>query len=157
MDDIHVVAAILTLAFQKAIELDPDYSGAHFDLAVNFRLAGMCKESVAEHVKVLQLIGHAEEADAVQQGYAQEGCRGATERDLAVLRKRSEKEYVEPGDVAFDYLQLGDKDHAIEWLEKAYREKSQDAQFLKVDLRWESLRSDARFQDILRRMNFPPD
>ena len=143
--------------FQKAIELDPGYSGAHFDLAVNFRLAGMCKESVAEHVKALQLSGHAEEADAVQQGYAQGECRGATERDLAVLRKRSEKEYVEPVDLAFDYLQLGDKDHAIEWLEKAYREKSQDAQFLKVDLRWESLRSDPRFQDILHRMNFPPD
>jgi eukaryotic-like serine/threonine-protein kinase len=143
--------------YKKAIELDPSFSGAHFDLAESFRLAGMCKEYIAELVKALQLVGQPEEADAVQQGYAQAGCRGATERDLAVLRKRTEKEYVDPGEVAFDYLQLGDKEHALEWLEKAYREKSGDAQSLKVDLRWESLRSDSRFQDILRRMNLPPD
>jgi len=59
--------------------------------------------------------------------------------------------------LAFDYLQLGDKEHALEWLERAFREKSSEATLLKVDLRWESLRSDSRFQDILSRMNFPPN
>jgi hypothetical protein len=44
---------------------------------------------------------------------------------------------------------LDDKDRAIEWLEKAYREKSQAAPYLKAELRWEALRSDPRFQDIL--------
>ncbi len=78
-------------------------------------------------------------------------------RVLEKLGGGAEKEYVDPGELAFDYLQLGDKEHAIEWLEKAYREKSEAAQFLKLDLRWESLHSDPRFQDILRRMNFPPD
>jgi hypothetical protein len=50
---------------------------------------------------------------------------------------------------------LGDKEHAIEWLEKAFREKSPSTQFLKVDPVWDALRSDPRFQDLLRRMNFP--
>jgi hypothetical protein len=71
--------------------------------------------------------------------------------------KRTQVEYVDPTELANDYLQLGNKDRAIEWLEKAYREKASGAQSLKVDLRWESLRSDSRFQDILLRMNFPHD
>src|SRR5262249_52888746 len=50
--------------FQKAIELDPAYSGAHFDLAENFRLAGMCKESVAALAKAHEIVGHAEQAAA---------------------------------------------------------------------------------------------
>ncbi len=140
-----------------SLMLDPGYSGAHFDLADNFRLAGMCKESVAELVKALQVVGQPEEADAVQQGFAQGGCRGAVEYDLKALMKQRQIEYVDPALLADDYFQLGNRDHAIEWLEKAYQEKSQAAQFLKVDLRWESLRSDPRFQDILRRMNFPLD
>src|SRR5262249_43263980 len=116
--------------FQKAIELDPAYSGAHFDLAENFRLAGMCKDSVAALARAHEIVGHAEQAAAVRKGYAERGCRGAIEGDLGALRKRAEKEYVDPGDLAFDYLQLGDKEHAVEWLEKAYREKSQAAPYL---------------------------
>ena len=117
----------------------------------------MCKEFVAELAKALQLEGQPEEADAVQEGYAKGECRGAAEYDLKVLTKRAQTEYVEPVLFAVDYLQLGDKDHALEWLEKAYREKSALAGFLKVDPQWESLRSDPRFQDLLRRMNFPSD
>jgi len=52
---------------------------------------------------------------------------------------------------------LGDKDRAIEWLEKGFREKSVNVRFLKVARTWDPLRSDPRFQNLLRRMNFPPD
>src|SRR5262249_30347618 len=131
---------------KKAIELDAGYSATYFDLAEDFKFLGMCKESIAPLVKALQLYGQPEEADAVQQGYAKGGCRGAAEYDLKALMKRSQTQYVEPALLAEDYLQLGDKDHAIEWLEKAYREKSNAVADLKVDLRWESLRSDPRFQ-----------
>jgi len=50
---------------------------------------------------------------------------------------------------------LGEKDQAFEWLEKAYDEHDQGLSFLKVDPTLEPLRSDPRFQDLLRRMNFP--
>jgi len=54
------------------------------------------------------------------------------------------------------YAGLGNNDKAFEFLEKAYKEKSPDvAYFLKNDLRIDSLRSDPRFSDLLRRMNFP--
>jgi hypothetical protein len=59
--------------------------------------------------------------------------------------------------IAVIYSDLGERNKAFEFLEKAYQERSPDlAYFLKADLRIDSLRSDPRFIDLLRRMNFPP-
>ncbi len=140
---------------QKSIELDPNYQNAHYMLGKNYEFRGMCKESVAEVVRGLQIDGYTEEAEAIQRGLAKGGCRGAYESDLKALEKRAQKEYVDPGAFALDYVRLGDKDRAIEWLEKSFREKSINIQYLKVDPIWDPLRSDPRFRDILRRMNFP--
>jgi len=58
--------------------------------------------------------------------------------------------------IATAYAGLGDKAKAFEYLEKAYQERSSDLPyFLKADLRLDNLRSDPRFQDLVRRMNFP--
>jgi hypothetical protein len=58
--------------------------------------------------------------------------------------------------IATVYAGLGEKNKAFEYLEKAYQERSSDLPyFLKADLRIDSLRSDPRFQDLMRRMNFP--
>jgi hypothetical protein len=58
--------------------------------------------------------------------------------------------------IAAIYAGLGNKDKAFEFLAKAYDERSADlSYFLKADLRMDTLRSDPRFQDLLRRMNFP--
>ena len=70
--------------------------------------------------------------------------------------RRSETGYVSPYMIATVYVSLGQKDKAFEYLEKAYQERSPDLPyFLRADLRMDSLRSDPRFQDLLRRMNFP--
>ncbi len=60
------------------------------------------------------------------------------------------------GGVALVYAGLGEKDPAFEWLEKAYEVHEGDMSFLKVDFPFDPLRSDPRFQDLRRRMNFPP-
>jgi hypothetical protein len=57
--------------------------------------------------------------------------------------------------VAFLYDGLGDDDRTMEWLERAYRERSPQMSFVKIEFWSDSLRSDPRFQDLLRRMNFP--
>ena len=73
------------------------------------------------------------------------------------MLKSSKTGYVSPYMIATVYAGLGDKDRAFEFVTKAYNEKSTDlAYFLKVDLRMDTLRSDPRFQDFLRRMNLPP-
>jgi len=143
------------LKMQKAIELDPTYQQAHYVLGENYELRGMCKESFAEIVRGLQLDGYTKDAEAIQRGLAEGGCHGASESALKTLKERAKREYVDPCDFARDYLRLGDKEHAMEWLEKAFLEKSESMQFLNVSQEWNPLRSDQRFQNLLRRMNFP--
>jgi len=50
---------------------------------------------------------------------------------------------------------LGDKDQVFEWLEKAYQERARTLVMLKVEPKLDPLRSDARFQNLMQRMNFP--
>ena len=53
------------------------------------------------------------------------------------------------------YARLGDADHAIHWLEKSYKEHDWQMVQLRSFRVWDAIRSDPRFQDLLRRMNFP--
>jgi hypothetical protein len=57
--------------------------------------------------------------------------------------------------VALVYAGLGDRDRAFEWLEKAYQVHDKGLCYIKVDPALDPLRSDPRFADLLRRMNFP--
>jgi len=70
------------------------------------------------------------------------------------LIRISTQEYISPYWVAIVYAGLGDKDQALAWLEKAYQDRSTMMGQLKVEAFFDSLRSDPRFQDLLRRMNF---
>jgi len=62
---------------------------------------------------------------------------------------------VSPLDLANTYALLGDKDHTLEWLEKAY-EARDPWLYIKADPRFDYLRSDARFNDLVKHMGLPP-
>jgi TolB-like protein/DNA-binding winged helix-turn-helix (wHTH) protein/lipoprotein NlpI len=76
--------------------------------------------------------------------------------DESTRRLKEEKSYLRPGWVAEVYVSLGDKDEAMQWLERGYKERDIWLALLKVWPRFDPMRSDPRFQDLLRRMNFPP-
>jgi hypothetical protein len=63
--------------------------------------------------------------------------------------------YVRPTALAVDYAKLGQLDEAFEWLERAYGERDGELAFIKSEPAYDAFRSDPRFQDLLRRMNFP--
>ena len=71
---------------------------------------------------------------------------------LNELKGRSERSYVSPYFIALIYTGLGEKDKAFEWLEKAYHERHPYLAFLKVEPVFDTLRSDPRFADLLRRI-----
>lgn len=71
------------------------------------------------------------------------------------LNEIARHRYVAPSLFVKPYLGLGDKDKALTWLEKGYQEHDQGLCFLKVNWTWDPLRSEPRFQAVLRRMNFP--
>jgi len=74
----------------------------------------------------------------------------------SVLARRAPSQYVPPSAVADAYVALGEKDQALAWLEKGYAERDSGLASLHGALAYDPLRSDPRFQDLLRRMNFPP-
>jgi hypothetical protein len=71
---------------------------------------------------------------------------------LTELKAQSRLSRVPPEEVARVYVGLGDKDQALSWLERAYDERSDHLVFVKVDPAWDSLRSEPRFVQILRRI-----
>jgi hypothetical protein len=74
---------------------------------------------------------------------------------LAQLEALSRKQYVSPYYVAIVYLGLGRNDLAMNWLEKAYADRSNGLVFLKVEPELDPLRSDARFIALQNKLNFP--
>jgi TolB-like protein/tetratricopeptide (TPR) repeat protein len=92
---------------------------------------------------------------ALGHAYAVSGQESAAREVLDKLLARSKTEYVSAYEIAAIYAGLGDRDRAFEWLEKAYEERASLLVYFRMDPRIWSLRSDARFQELLRRMNFP--
>ena len=72
------------------------------------------------------------------------------------LKELAKQQYVTPYGVARVYAALEERDETFHWLETAYREHAEWMVLLKIDPCFDGFRSDSRFQDLLRRMNFPP-
>ena len=87
--------------------------------------------------------------------YALAGRRSDAEQVLQGLLGRARKSYVSPFDIALIYAALGEKDTAFAWMEKAVEERSTWLVYSKWEPRLDPLRSDPRFQDLLRRIGFP--
>ena len=87
--------------------------------------------------------------------YARAGNKAEARKDLQKLIEMS-RHNIGTYEVAQVYAGLGEKDRAFEWLEKAYKIHDKSLTFLKVDPCLDPLRSDPRFQDLLRRVGLPP-
>jgi hypothetical protein len=107
-------------------------------------------------------------AAALEQGLVEDGYEGAMrhvadllavryEKSGGVLDPETPRDTRDPRLIAKQYLGVGDYDRAIEWLEKAYELHHPGLPYIGVSPRYDPLRSDPRFQDLLRRMNFPED
>lgn len=139
-------------ALQHALEMDPNRANCHRDLAYAYELKGMYAEATAEYLKSMALSGENEQSIAeLKQAFASAGRRGFMQ---ARLKLELSRDYVDPAVVAVIYLDLGEKDRAFVWLEKAYQEHSPHFTGLKVSAWFDSVRSDPRYLDLLRRVGF---
>ena len=84
------------------------------------------------------------------------GRRREASDALAELRHLSEQRFVTSYGVALVYAGLGQNDDAFAWLEKAFDERSNWLVWLRLDPRWNGLRSDPRFAQLEKRLRFPP-
>jgi len=143
-------------ACQKTLELFSGYYKAHHFLARAYEQKGNFQESLAQFQKAIELSSESPLIKAeLAHAHARFGDKTEALRLLAKLKALSNERYVPSFHVALIYAGLGEKDRAFESLEQAYEERSGMLGCLQVDPRLEPLRSDARFQSLLRRMNFP--
>ena len=141
---------------QKTFELNPDFWIAHLSAASAYIEKGMFAEAVAEARKARELSGVSSQPIAYG-GYAlaKAGKQAEARAVLEELLKLSTERYVPPYNIALVYHGLGENDKALEWLERGYGLRDARMVFLKIEPKWNDLRADPRFQDLLRRIGFP--
>jgi serine/threonine protein kinase/tetratricopeptide (TPR) repeat protein len=144
-------------ACRKTLEVQPESVETLDFLGRSYAAKGWHKEAIAEFRKVTDLTrGNPTYLAVLAWGYAQAGRRREALAVLDDVKRLSRQRYFSWYNVATAYAALGEKDEAFKWLEKAYEGRIGYMVYLRLDFRLDPLRSDPRFQDLLRRMNLPP-
>jgi len=137
--------------------MDPDFVLAHLWLGMAYEQKGALEEAIAEFQRAIALSGGGTETlAALGHAYAVSGNRARAQTVLDQLRAIASQKYVSPYRLSAIHVALGEARQAFEWLERACEDQSHWLVFLKVDPVFDPLRSDPRFQDLLRRVRFPP-
>jgi TolB-like protein/Tfp pilus assembly protein PilF len=141
----------------RAIELDPNFSSARQFLGEAYLGKGMVNEAVAELLKEATLAGESPENVAeLQHAFEKSGLQGFRQKKLQFAKARWEKLHDNAREFAYLYAALNQKDQAFAWLQKGYEQRALWLIWVESDPTFDPLRSDPRFQELLRRMNFPP-
>jgi tetratricopeptide (TPR) repeat protein len=144
---------------EKVIQMDPTYPGAQQTRGLVYLTTGSYDEAIHRFQRAIALF----EQDpptwyvgVLGCAYGRAGKRAEALEILHELESRSKHQYVSPYLVANLLANMNYKDRAFQYLEKAYAERNPMLAFLRVEPVIDPLRSDPRFQALLRRMNFPP-
>ena len=140
---------------QRAAALEPDSLFVHGDLWALFAQNREYEKAEAEAIEYFKLLRAQDVVKALKSGYAQGGYRGAMLRAGNTMAARSRQGSASTMDVAFLYAYAGENDRALDWLEKAYEEHASRLPYINVLTQFDTLRSHPRFQELVRRMNFP--
>jgi len=141
--------------FHKTLGLDPDSGVAHAGLGWSYSLKSLHEPAIASLRKACEFWPGSSPIGLLGEAYAAAGRRDEAPKVLEQLQELSKQRYVTPYVVGRIYATLGQMDEAFGWLETAYQQRAEWMVLLKVDPCLDDLRSDPRFQDLMRRMNFP--
>jgi len=141
---------------RKDVQANPKNAWAHVTLGMAYEQKFLIKEAIVEFQNALDNwkesflplagLGHA---------YGIAGKRREAQEILEKLLEKSKQSYVSAYDIAAVYIGLGERDQAFEWLSKALAERSGFLVYIKCDHRFDVLRSDPRFLELMRKMNLP--
>ena len=141
---------------QELLEVAPNWVWGHFELAQVYEQEGQLEEAAQEFLKADELFGMDPKRVTQLKGtLAKSGAKGYWKRTLENYKESAKSNYVPSVLVAEACVRVGDKECAFEWLEKGFEERDDLMINLKVEPVFDSLRSDPRFQDLVRRVGIP--
>ena len=139
--------------YQLTLELDPNFATAHWLLGLAYLEKSMTEAAVSSLQKALDLSGGSSNLMALlAAAYGRSGNRTVAHDLINNLSAQPVAEGERARNWAIFYTGVGDKEKAFEWLEKALAERSELLLFMRVDPFFDSLRSDPRFGELLRRV-----
>jgi hypothetical protein len=119
----------------------------------------MIREAIAETMEAYDLQGNQDAADLFREAKDAAGYQEArsiiARSALESLTELAKQKYVSPMDFARLHARLNEKDQAFEWLEKAFKERSSQLIYIRVMDDFKNLRSDPRFNDLVKRIGLP--
>ncbi len=138
---------------EKAKQLDPEYSMLHF-------IAGRAYMRLNDHAKAIAHLKQARTETgemplmdaALGLAYAVSGKKAETLKLAEAFKAAAKKRYIPPTYFGMLFAGLGDKDKAMMWLEKAYEDRADGLTWLNVEPMLDEVRSDPRFQNLIRRI-----
>jgi len=162
---------------QNALELEPEVPATHFLLGLTYEQKEMYENALAELQKSNSLIhSHRRQqlsarfpdrkplstytssmnvTAALGHAYAVSGHKTKAKELIQQLEKQAKRSYVSPYNIALIYTGLGESEKVFEWLEKEYADRSGGFTRIKVDPRFDPLRADSRFENLLERAGIP--
>ena len=142
-------------ASNKTVELEPENPLGHWILARALDAAGLFEEAAVEAEKASSLAGDSQPYAAhLAFAYARKGDREQAWKIVSEMLEQAKTKYVGTYYLGLIYASLGELDLAMQALEKAYEERN--VRLLEIfDPSFDSLRSDVRFQDLVRRIELP--
>jgi eukaryotic-like serine/threonine-protein kinase len=141
---------------QKTIQLDPHFSLTYYALGDAYEQKGMLRDAVAAFQKGREISGPAGEAmslASLASAYWKSGEHAAALKAIDELQRISKQRHVPPYWTALAYASIGDKDQAFAWLDKAYEDRFFLLMWIKPDPRFDLIRADPRYQQLIRRLN----
>jgi tetratricopeptide (TPR) repeat protein len=141
---------------EKTVNLDPRFFIAYLWLGQAYEQKKMYPEAIATFQKGMNVAErHPQLLASLGRAYALAGQTDKAQKALVELREMAKRRYVSPYLLAVVYAGLGDRDQTFAWLEKAYQDRSFFLIWLKVEPRFDNLRDDPRFGDLVRRVGLP--
>src|SRR5437660_1803043 len=141
---------------RKTLEMDSRCYLAHYYLGEVLQFKGQLTEAIAEYKKAAELNDDPFVLALLAQAYAQLGQRDEALKMLGQLQQLATRRYVTSYSFALVHIALGEKDKAIDWLERAYSDRAgPDIALIKVDPLLDPLRGDPRFEAFVQKIFGP--
>lgn len=141
----------------KIIEMDPNWYLAHMILCQTHSYKGQHSQAIVECEKARGLNNDPAVLSNLSRAYSLSGKRDEAMKVLVQMHEVAKQRYVPAYGFGFAYAALGDKEQAFQWLERSFQDRAWEITYLKVDPAMDSLRSDPRFNDLMRRVGLWPE